>query len=599
MKPLYRVWPGIYFVGIIRRNRLMVKFFLPALRRYPQAMSASIRSRWVPVLFLLPLLLYWLLRSAETELTNLIIPLFPVEEDKSFTFYKDFVRLCLNEMLWLSFFLLLAWIAYVYFPIGRVLNSRPVGTIREGAYYPALIIGVSFVGSILIAYFTLEGFANSGDEYVYLYQAETMAEGRLWNKSHPLDEFFLYSHIPQKDGISVGRFPPGWPLVLSLPFVLNISPLWLNPILGALSLWLFFSFARKYYGTRVAIWSLVSVAFTSFYLFNAASFFSHTLCFLLVVGFLYSLYLHLEKRVVFYALLAGACLGMTVITRYFNAVLLVIPVIIFLYYRYQWKSIPTLIWIGVGSMPFFIFLFWYNYEITGNPFLPVTVWADEREGLGFGVRGYTPFDGIEHFIRRVFLFLYWSSPALLLLYFIFLIKKMRSKAERFLHPEDYYLLMLIVGYYFYYHIGGNQYGPRFWFEGTPFLTLFVVKKLFDSRVQWGWALFAAGLAYCVVKMPYIVEREHRIVEERVDLTEAVSAAGVDNAVVFVATHTGILRPMGALDLTRNDLDYNGSVLYVRDIPERNSELMEFYPDRTFYRYVRDPENPKGKLIELP
>lgn len=577
----------------------MVKFFLPAIKNYPEVMSASIRSRWLPVLFLIPLLLYWLLRSAEMEVTRIIIPLFPVEEDKSFTFYQDFVRLCLNEMLWLSFFLAVAWIAYVYWPVSRIFNLPQLDTTRAWSFYPALIIGVSFLGSILIAYVALQGFANSGDEYVYLYQAETMSEGRLWNEPHPLEEFFMYSHIPLNAGINVGRFPPGWPLILSLPFVFNASPLWVNPIIGALSLWLFFSFAKRYYGARVALWSLVSVALTSFYLFNAASFFSHSLCFLLVMGFIYCLYLHLEKRAVSYALLAGACLGLTVLTRYFNAVLLVIPVLVFLFYHYKWKSISTLIWIGVGSLPFFIFLFWYNYAITGNGFLPVTVWADGREGLGFGVRGYTPIDGIEHFVRRVFLFLYWSSPALLLLYFIFLFRKIRNNAERFSSPEDYYLLMLVVGYYFYYHIGGNQYGPRFWFEGTPFLTLFVVKKIVDSQTRWTWALFVAGLVYSIVKMPYIIEREHRIVEERVDLYETVEESGITNAVVFISRHTGIIRPMGTLDLTRNGLSYDGSVLYVHDIPDRNEELMKFYPGRTYYRYDRDPENPEGTLVKMP
>ncbi len=574
----------------------MVKFFLPAIKRYPQVMSASIRSKWVPVLFLLPLLLYGLLRGAELEVTRMIIPLFPVEEDKSFAFYQDFVRLCLNEMLWLTFFLVVAWVIYVYWPVSRIFKGVETHTLT---FYSFLIIGASFLGSLLIAYFALQGFANSGDEYVYLYQAETMSEGRLWNEPHPLDEFFLYSHIAQNGDISVGRFPPGWPLILSLPFVINVSPLWLNPILGALSLWLFFSFSKRYYGAQVALVSLGSVAITSFYLFTAASFFSHALCFLLVMGFMYSLYLHLEKRTVFFALLAGVCLGMTVLTRYYNAVLLVFPVVVFLLYQYKWKSITSLIWIGVGSLPFFLYLFWYNYAITGDGFLPVTVWADEREGLGFGVRGYTPVDGIEHFVRRVFLFLYWSSPALLLLYFIFLFQKMKTKAERFLNPEDYYLLMLVIGYYFYYHIGGNQYGPRFWFEGTPFLTLFVVKKLYDNNARWAWALFAAGLIYGIVKMPYIIEREYQIVEERTDLYKTVEESGINNAVVFISRHTGVIRPMGVMDLTRNGLDYNGSVIYAHDLPGKNDELMEFYPGRTYYRYVRDMENPEGRLQKLP
>ena len=550
------------------------------------------------MLFLIPVIAYWIFRVYENDLTELIIPLFPVEDDKSFGFYQDFLRLCFNEMLWLSLFLLSAWSIYVYGRGPDSFHGIENRVIHRAAHYAILIVLVTLIGTIMIAYLTLHGFANSGDEYVYLYQAETLSQGKLWNEAHPLDDFFLYSHIPQQEGISVGRFPPGWPLLLSIPFVLNVPPIWLNPIIAAVTLWLLYSFASRYYGHRVAFWGLISIAFTSFYLFNSASLFSHNACLLMVVGFIYSLYLRLEKGSSFYALLAGACLGMIVITRYYNAVLLMIPVLIYLFYQYRLKCIPTLFLMGIGGLPFLIFLFWYNYSITGNGFLPVTVWADEREGLGFGVRGYTPIEGIEHFIRRFFLFLYWSSPALFFLYFIFLFKKVRIKVQRFFHPEDYYLLMLIIGYYFYYHIGGNQYGPRFWFEGTPFVTLFVVKKVFDTKARWAWALFAAGLIYGIVKMPYIIEREHRVVEERMDIYEKVRESRIANAVVLVSSYTGIIRPMGEMDLVRNGLDYNASVIYAHDRGDRNKELREFYPERKFYKYLRDPDNVEGKIIPL-
>ena len=588
---------GIFFYGNLEIP-LMTKFLFPALKPYPDRIISSIRSPRVLLFFLIPLGAYLIARIYENEFTSLLIPLFPVEDDKSFGFYKDFVRLSFNEMLWLSFFLFLAWATYVYGRGPDSLQSVDSRVVNRAAFFAGVVICLSFVGAVLIASWALHGFANSGDEYVYLYQAQTLSEGRLWNESHPLSHFFHYSHIPQKDGISVGRFPPGWPLLLSLPFLLNIPPLWLNPFIASITLWIFYSFGSRYYGHRVALWALISLAFTSFYLFNSASYFSHNACLLMVLGFIYSLYLRLEKGSVSYALLAGICLGAMVITRYYNAVLIVIPVLIYLFYQYRWKCIPTLLLVGVGSLPFLIFLLWYNYSITGNILQPVTVWADNREGLGFGVRGYTPIEGIEHFIRRVFLFLYWSSPALLLLYFIFLFKKVRSQVQRFFHPEDYYLLMLIIGYYFYYHIGGNQYGPRFWFEGTPFLTLFVVKKIFDTKARWAWALFAAGLVYGIVKMPYIVDREHRVIEERLDIYTKVRESNISNAVVLVTSHTGIIRPMGQLDLTRNGMDYNSSVIYAHDLGERNQELMKFYPDRTFFRYVRDPEIVEGKLIQI-
>lgn len=574
----------------------MFKSILPVLEDSSK-WALMPKAKWLLLLFLVPLLLYIVLRAFETELTYIVIPLFPEESDKSFGFYRDLVRLCSNELLWLSLFLFLTVAFLLFLPLSsfiiRVSNQLP----ERAGLFSAMIICISFVCFLFVANYALQRFANSADEYVYLYQAETLSQGRLWNEAHPLKDFFLYSHIAQKDGISVGRFPPGWPLMLSIPFILGFPAVLLNPILALITLVVFYRFSKKFYGTRVALWALLSLAMTSFFIFNAASFFSHVACVLFVLAFMHLLYLHLEKRTVAYALLAGAFLGWTAITRYYSAVLIFIPVIAFLVHQYKWGSLRTLFLLGAGALPFLIFLFWYNYKITGDGFLAVTIWTDVREGLGFGIRGYTPAEGIQHFIRRMLMFFYWSSPALLILYFVFVYKKIRS-AQRFLHPEDYFVLMMIVGYYFYYHIGGNQYGPRFWLDGFPFMVLFVVKRVLDSPARWPLAMLAAGLIYGIVKMPYIIDREHKIVTERYDLYARVEESNINNAVILVTTHTGIIRPMGILDLTRNGINWDGDIIYALDKGDKNEKLFEFYPARSFYKYVRDPETVQGKLIKL-
>src|SRR5688500_12643244 len=72
-------------------------------------LSNVIRSRWVLLLLILPLGVYIAYRLLEQEATRLIIPFFPREQDKSFGFYQDFLRLCFNELLWITFFFFVAW----------------------------------------------------------------------------------------------------------------------------------------------------------------------------------------------------------------------------------------------------------------------------------------------------------------------------------------------------------------------------------------------------------------------------------------------------------------------------------------------------------
>lgn len=556
-----------------------------------------IKSPWVPLLFLAPLLAFLVFRIYETELTALIIPLFPDEADKSFGFYRDFLELCFNEMLWQSMFLLMAWAILVYTPIRSLMLRVETSLACSPTVYMPVLLVVTATLLFAIAYQTLDTFPNSADEYVYRYQAETLSQGRLAQTAHPLGGFFQFNHIGQKDGVSVGRFPPGWPLLLSVSFFLHFPAVWVNPLLALITLFLFHSFAKRYYGPRVAFWSLISLAFSGFFLFNSASFFSHTSCLLFTVGFVYCLRLSDEKHSDWYACLAGVLLGMVVITRYFTAVLIFLPVLIAMVYRWRWRSLRPLFFIGLGCLPLFGFLFWYDYRITGNPLLPVTVWIDPGETLGF-VKGHTFMKAMEHLIRRMLLFLYWSSPALLLLYVVFLFQKLCNKVARLIHPEDYYMLLLTAGYFFYYHLGGNQYGPRFLYEAYPFMIVFVVYKAFAMKAKWPIALFAAGLIYAVVKLPYIMAREHRVVRERLDLYTSVKSAGISNAVVFISTPTSIIRPMPPSDLVRNDMNFQNDVLYAHDRGAQNITLMEYYPSRTFYKYVRDSDEAHGALIRL-
>jgi hypothetical protein len=258
---------------------------------------------------------------------------------------------------------------------------------------------------------------------------------------------------------------------------------------------------------------------------------------------------------------------------------------------------PTLFFVAAGCLPFLVFLCWYNYEITGNALLPVTVWADPAETIGF-VKGHTFMRGAEYTVRRLLLLVYWCSPALLILYVLFILQKVLDKATRLAHAEDYFLFLLLVGYFFYHHLGGNQYGPRFWFEAFPFAIIFVVDRAHRCSSVWPMVLIASSILYSVLKMPYIMEREHRVVNERLDLYRKVEEAGIANAVVFVTTHTGVIRPMPVRDLTRNSMDYTGSIIYAEDLKQENERLMNYYPNRSFYKYIRDKEKAEGWLVKI-
>jgi hypothetical protein len=353
----------------------------------------------------------------------------------------------------------------------------------------------------------------------------------------------------------------------------------------------------RFYSDVVAQWSVITLAISSFFIFNSASYFSHVSCALFSVGFVYALYVYLEDRHPGFALLSGFLLGMIAITRYYTATLMFLPFILYLFYRYKWKAIPMFIWIGLGAIPCVSFLFWYNYQITGNPLVPVTMWAYQDEALGF-VRGHTVMKGIEHIIRWTALLIYWTSPAVLILYVVALWQKVNNKESRAIKPEDYFYVILVAGYFFYYQIGGNQYGPRFFFEAFPFVVVMIVNFVLQQKRKWTLALFAAGICFSIVKFPFINIREHKIVEDRKDLYRLVNERHLSNAVVFVSSHTCVIRPMPIGDLIRNDLNENSNVIYVQDLGSKNSIIIDQYKGKSFYKYDRNPELTHGELTLL-
>ncbi len=554
-------------------------------------------SSWFILLIIIPAVLFFIFKFFETKIAAYIMTLFPPSPRQGFAFYKDLVDLMGRESLWLSFFFLLVYILAFYPSQERLKRLLHLRVIKNHFFYATIILSVYFITTCLVSFYTLEEFPNSSDEYAYVFQAEMLGEGKLWESAHDLPDFFYYNNIAQHDGIMVGRFPPGWPLVLSLAFVIGVPPFLVNPVLGFLALIVFYFFARKFYGEQVALWSLLTLALSGFYIFNAASYFSHISCLLVTLLFVYNIYLYNEKNKILYGLLAGFFLSFVVIIRYYTAILIFVPFFAYLVYQYRLKTLYLFILMGIGSIPCMGFLFWYNYSITGNALLPVTVWAYESEQLGF-VKGHSFIKGIEHLIRRILLFFYWCAPGLLMLYVVFLWRKIQSRTERLLRPEDYLFLFLTVGYFFYYQIGGNQYGPRFLFEAIPFLVVFVIHKVLQMRARWALALLVASLVYAIVKLPFIAYREKQILDERQDLYDLVKQHKIRNAVIFVTSPTSPRRPMPADDLTRNDSKAENDVLYALEVPNINNQLMEYYHDRSFYKYVRDIDKPDGELIKI-
>jgi len=459
-----------------------------------------------------------------------------------------------------------------------------------------LLVGGPVYGLFLVAigHLVLRRFPNSGDEYVYLYQATTLAAGRLTNPAPVVPAAFEFNYIVQQGPREFGSFPPGWPLALALATFVHV-PTWLvNPILAVVTLVVVWALARELHGPRIGALAAAIVAVSPFFIFNGASFFSHTFCGLLLV-FAAWCAARADRRAVGGPLLAGASIGWAVLARYFTGAVGGAAVAALLVSRTRPRHVRALALLAAGGLPFVFLLGAYDTVLSGSPWRLTTLETTVSQWFapGFALRGPDILAG------QLLQFVLWTPPALLAVYVWFLGPRARL--------VDWMFVLVAVLLMFYVNRGGNQYGPRFYYEGFLFLAIYASARLFahDRLADAPRAtrrLFAA-LAVSVAMLPVLfavhARRMHTIVEERMDIYDRVADARLSHALVLVGGRVGTARSMAARDLTRNGIERAGGVLYALDRgPAENCALAAAHPGRAIFRYVWDRERRAGQLVPV-
>ncbi len=448
-----------------------------------------------------------------------------------------------------------------------------------------LLACVALLALLLVAKFVLDAFPNSGDEYAYLLQAQSYAHGRLWVDPPPFADAFALERFQVRNGMWLSQYPPGWALILTPAALFGVPPWVVNPALGVGLLFAFWTLAREQMGKEAAAAGIISLAGSAFFVLNAASYFSHIACALW--GVLFSLfavrYLHSGKPL--YALCAGAFLGLLGITRPFNAVIFMLPFIVTLAALPRRRSglLPFIL----GGAPFAVVLVAFNQAITGDPFTMVQSWVNHgHEPLGLPT-ARSVYLRLTDFIRLNA----FTSPLLVLGFvpsFVWLLRRHK------LAFTDWIVPITALGFAFYGGDGGDQYGPRYFFEAFPFAILTIAKALdatlFANRtVRHAPIVASALLMHFAVQAGYLgpaLAREHQVVFEREDAFRKVTDAHLTNAVVlFTTSGSGKIRRMPPQDLVRNGLRIDDEpVIYAHDLGARNRSTQDMFPNRTFYLY---------------
>jgi hypothetical protein len=466
-------------------------------------------------------------------------------------------------------------------------------------WWTAITVGAAIVLPLLAAVFILDRFPNSGDEFSYLFEARTLARFRLWEAPPALGTDLIPFRTWIFGSKWISQYPPGWPMVLSAGLLLGLPAWIINAVLGGGSVVAMTALCRRVGDRSATIVAVALFTLTPFYVMNAASYFPHVLSSLLILLFCLCLLPDGEKMRGHKLVAAGATVGLLAMTRYFDVLPLLPPSFFWLVMQRPatWPRMIGLL--TAGFIPFLVLLVIYQDLITGSPFHSTYSAIDTPDtNLSLDL-AQTMIGAIASVLRLAELGL-WASPILLIGYCGCLLLKLK---DRKLAYYDLIFPSFVLAYVAFADMGGNRYGPRYYFDAFPLLMVTIVSALPSvtarlDRLKNRAILPLASMAcllYLLGTWPLVLTGFRTAVSSREEPFRLATQAVTGNAIVIQDTSSALgLNPS---DLVRNPPSMDAAVLYARPGTDIGA-IRQAFPERSIWRYSRPDKTQPGELVRV-
>jgi hypothetical protein len=451
------------------------------------------------------------------------------------------------------------------------------------------------------AFFILDRFPNSGDEFSYLFEARTLAGFRLWEAPPVLGTDLIPFRTWILGSKWISQYPPGWPMVLSAALLLGLPAWIINALLGGGSVAAISVLCRRVGDQSATIVAVGLFTLTPFYVMNAASYFPHVFSSLLIVLLCLCLLPDGEILRGHKLVAAGAIVGLLAMTRYFD-VLPLLPSLFFWLVMQRPTAWPrTIGLLTAGFIPFLILLMIYQDLITGSPFR-TTYSVINTPDLNLDLL----FDPSRIMIGAIVSALRlaelgsWTSPILLIGYCGCVLLKLR---DRKLAYYDLIFPSFVLAYVAFADMGGNRYGPRYYFDAFPLLLVTIVSAFpsvtarldrLKNREMLPLAAIAC-LLYLFGTWPLVLAGFRIQVFSREEPFRLATQAVTGNAIVIQDTSSAL--GLDPSDLVRNPPSMDAAVLYARPGTDIGA-MRKAFPERSIWRYSRPDKTQPGQLVRV-
>lgn len=343
---------------------------------------------------------------------------------------------------------------------------------------------LAFFSSLSVGERYFERLPHIEDEMAYAWQARLIAQDfRLTIPSPVCPKCFLIPFVVDHNGLRFGKYPPGWPAALGIAEWLGGRAL-INPFLAALAVWFTWRLGARVFGPITGLLAAFLVCVSPFFLMNSGSLLSHAWSLFLslgfVLGWLDGFYEPQSARARgvppgLAAAVAALCLGGLALTRPLTAVGVALPFglhALWVLIRGPQDRRIRLVGFGLAAAAVSLLFFWWQFAVSGDPFLnPYTLWwSYDKIGFGPGI-GLRPGGNT---LNAAWVNTRWSLtvgshdlfgwPHLSYALLPFGILAGRKNGRTWLLAG---LILSLVATYMLYWIGSWLVGPRYYYEALP------------------------------------------------------------------------------------------------------------------------------------
>jgi len=477
---------------------------------------------------------------------------------------------------------------------------------------PSILAGLIALGACLAAAWAslvvFERMPHLEDEFANLWQAEVMADGRIALPSPDFPRSFMVPFVVDYEGLRFGKYPPGWPALLSLGVRLG-APWLVNALLAGACAWLTYRLGRRLGGAAIGLLAALLVATSPMFLLLSASLMSHALSVFLTLALTLAWLdsTSPEPAKVPRALpvaVAGLSLGLLALTRPLTAVAVGLPFGVhgmWLLLRGSMRARRAVLVIGLVAAATGSLVLVWQWALTGDALrnLYTLWWPYDRIGFGPG-HGVTEAGHSLNLARintkfslRVGRHDLFGWPYLSWIFAPVGLLAWRRRVAAWLLAS---LLPVLVLLYALYWVGAWLYGPRYYIEALGALAVLSAAGIAALAGAWApearrriraVAVGAVVIALLLLNLGFYLPARLRQMTGLYDMRRAdgqpLEALTLDRALVIVHPQAAWTEYGALLRLTPPFADGDLLLAYTRGA-ETDGELAQAYADRPVYHY---------------